>query len=156
MTKFVFVTGGVLSGIGKGVTTASIGKILEFRGHTVDVVKIDPYLNVDPGTLNPIEHGEVFVAEEVYKFIPAKDFEFKICELDQDFGHYERFLNKNIHPRNNITSGQIYLTVILQERYGAYLGKTIQIIPHITETIQKRLLEIAEASKPDVLLVEVG
>jgi CTP synthase len=156
MTKFVFVTGGVLSGIGKGVTTASIGKILEFRGHSVDVVKIDPYLNVDPGTLNPVEHGEVFVAEEVYKFIPAKDFEFKICELDQDFGHYERFLNKNIHPRNNITSGQIYLSVILQERYGAYLGKTIQIIPHITETIQKRLIEIAEASKPDVLLVEVG
>ena len=156
MTKYIFVTGGVLSGLGKGVVTASIGKLFQFRGYKVDVIKIDPYLNVDPGTLNPIEHGEVFVCEYVWNFTPVKGYEFRIAEIDQDFGTYERFLDINMHPANNITSGQIYLSVILKERKGEYLGRTIQVIPHITDEIKRRIREVARRSKPDILLVEVG
>lgn len=156
MTKYVFITGGVLSGIGKGVVAASIAKLFQFRGYKVDMIKIDPYLNVDPGTLNPIEHGEVFVCEESWKFKPAENFEFTIAEIDQDFGTYERFLDINMHPSNNITSGQVYLSVILKERYGEYLGKTIQVIPHITEEVKRRIRSVAERTKPDVLIVEVG
>ncbi|RLE69574.1 MAG: CTP synthase [Thermoprotei archaeon] len=155
-TRFVFVTGGVLSGIGKGVVSASIAKLFQFRGYSVDMVKIDPYLNVDPGTLNPIEHGEVFVCEHVWKFEPARGFSFNIAEVDQDFGTYERFLDVNMHPSNNITSGQVFLSVILRERLGEYLGKTIQVIPHITDEVKRRLLSVAARGKPDVLVVEVG
>jgi len=155
-TRFVFVTGGVLSGLGKGVVTASIGKILQFRGYRVDAVKIDPYLNVDPGTLNPIEHGEVFVCEDIWEFEPAPGYRFRIAEIDQDFGTYERFLDMNMHPSNNITSGQVYLSVILRERVGEYLGKTIQVIPHITGEIKERIKRAARRLNPDVLLVELG
>lgn len=155
-TRFVFVTGGVLSGIGKGVVSASIAKLFQFRGYKVDVMKIDPYLNVDPGTLNPIEHGEVFVCEDVWIFEPAPGYSFPIAELDQDFGTYERFLGVNMHPSNNITSGQVYLTVILRERIGEYLGKTIQVIPHVTNEIKRRIHLAAKRSSPDVMVVEVG
>jgi len=155
-TRYVFITGGVVSGLGKGVVTASIGKLFQFRGYSVDAIKIDPYLNVDPGTLNPIEHGEVFVCEKVWDFEPAPGYIFHIAEIDQDFGTYERFLDKEMHPSNNITSGQIYLSVILRERIGRYLGKTIQVIPHITDEIKRRIRGVAERNKPDILLVEVG
>ncbi len=150
------VTGGVMSGIGKGVTTASIGKLFQFRNYDVEVIKIDPYLNVDPGTLNPVEHGEVYITEEVWEFRPVKGFKLTISEIDQDFGTYERFLGKFISPEQNITSGQIYLTVILQERRGEFLGRTIQIIPHITDEIKRRIRGVAEKKKPDILLIEVG
>ena len=158
MTKFVFVTGGVMSGIGKGVTTASIAKLLQFRGYKIDVVKIDPYLNIDPGTLNPQEHGECFVTEEVWEYIPVDCYHdtFKIAEIDQDFGTYERFIGKNIHPSHNITSGQVYIEIILKERHGEFLGKTVQIIPHATDAIKNRLITIAKNEELDVLLVECG
>ncbi|MGM0469488.1 MAG: CTP synthase, partial [Promethearchaeati archaeon] len=157
--KFIFVTGGVMSGIGKGVVTASLGKILQFRGFNISVVKIDPYLNVDPGTLNPIEHGECFITEEVWDFEPVPDSDervYKISEIDQDFGTYERFLGITIHPSNNITSGQIYLSTILRERKGKFLGRTVQLIPHVTKMIKDRLFEIAAKDDLDVLLVECG
>jgi CTP synthase len=157
--KFVFITGGVMSGIGKGVVTASLGKILQFRGFNISVVKIDPYLNVDPGTLNPIEHGECFITEKVWDFrpVPGSDERvYKISEIDQDFGSYERFLGIDIHPSHNITSGQIFLSTILGERKGKYLGRTVQLIPHVTDIIKNRLKEIAEKEKLDVLLIECG
>ena len=156
-TRFVFVTGGVLSGIGKGVTTASIAKIFQFRGYTIRIVKIDPYLNIDPGTLNPIEHGEVFVTDQTWTFKPVDDFTFKISEIDQDFGTYERFTGTEVHPFQNITSGQIYISVILGERKGDFLGRTVQIIPHVTERIKSRILAVVNQEPiPDVLLVEIG
>jgi CTP synthase len=156
-TRFVFVTGGVVSGIGKGVTTASIAKILQFRGYRIQIIKIDPYLNVDPGTLNPVEHGEVFVTDKTWVFRPVEGFEFKITEIDQDFGTYERFTDMDIHPSHNITSGQIYVSVILGERKGSFLGHTVQIIPHVTDCIKNRIWDVAnEEPEPDVLLVEVG
>ncbi len=148
-----------MSGIGKGVTTASIGKILQFRGFNVSVVKIDPYLNVDPGTLNPIEHGECFITEQVWDFKPVPESDeriYKISEIDQDFGTYERFLGIEIHPSHNITSGQIYLSTILSERKGKFLGRTVQIIPHVTNIIKERLFKIAEVEDLDVLLIECG
>ena len=157
MPKFIFVTGGVLSGIGKGHTTASIAKLLQFRGYEIDLVKIDPYLNVDPGTLNPIEHGEPFITDQIFEFSPAPSFEYRSAEVDQDFGTYERFIGRAIHPRNNITSGQVYLCVILQERLGTFLGKTVQIIPHITNEIKRRLRDVGAAVKGlDVVMVEIG
>ncbi len=156
MTKFIFVTGGVLSGIGKGAAAAAIGKSFQFRDLDVDMIKIDPYLNVDPGTLNPIEHGEVFVTDDVWEFNPSEDSSFTIAEIDQDFGTYERFLDKTMHPRNNITSGQVYLSVLLQERAGGYLGRTVQIIPHITDEIKKRIRAVAERNSPDILISEIG
>ncbi len=155
--RFVFVTGGVLSGIGKGATTASIARLFQFRGYTIRIVKIDPYLNIDPGTLNPIEHGEVFVTEETWVFRPVEDFEFPISEIDLDFGTYERFTGMDVHPSQNITSGQIYTSVILGERRGSFLGRTVQIIPHVTDEIKRRIWENAEKEPvPDVLLVEIG
>lgn len=157
--KFVFLVGGVMSGIGKGIATASLGKILQFRGFNVSVVKIDPYLNVDPGTLNPIEHGECFVCSDVWDFKPvpdSDDYVYKISEIDQDFGSYERFLGITIHPSHNITSGQIYLSTILSERKGKFLGRTVQIIPHVINNIKERLLSIANSEDIDVLLVECG
>ncbi len=157
--KFVFVTGGVMSGIGKGVVTASLGKILQFRGFNISVVKIDPYLNVDPGTLNPIEHGECFITERVWDFKPVLESDeriYKISEIDQDFGTYEKFLGIEIHPSHNITSGQVYLSTILSERKGKFLGRTVQIIPHCTNMIKERLITIAKNEDLDVLLVECG
>lgn len=157
--KFVFVTGGVMSGIGKGVATASIGKVLQFRGFKVSVVKIDPYLNVDPGTLNPIEHGECFITEDIWDFQPVLESDersYRISEIDQDFGTYSRILGIEMHPSHNITSGQIYLSTILSERKGRFLGKTVQIIPHVTDIIKERLMEIAESEELDVLLIECG
>jgi CTP synthase len=156
-TRLVFITGGVLSGIGKGVTTASIAKLFQFRGYSIRIIKIDPYLNIDPGTLNPIEHGEVFVTDQTWIFQPVPDFMFKICEIDQDFGTYERFTGMNVHPSQNITSGQIYISVILGERKGSFLGRTVQIIPHVTDRIKNRILEVIKKDPtPDVLLVEIG
>ena len=156
MTKYVFVTGGVLSGLGKGVATASIAKLFQFRGYAIGVVKIDPYLNVDPGTLNPYEHGEVFVCEKPWDFEPAEGYKFRIAEVDQDFGTYERFLDVEMSPANNITSGQVYLAVVLRERVGEYLGRTIQVIPHVTDEIKRRIREAAKRSGAEILLVEVG
>ncbi|MBS7248896.1 MAG: CTP synthase [Candidatus Bathyarchaeia archaeon] len=141
--KYIFVTGGVLSSVGKGVVTASIGKMLQVRGYTVTVIKIDPYLNVDCGTMNPYQHGEIFVTEDG-------------GEIDLDMGHYERFLDINLSKDQNITTGQIYLTVIERERRGEYLGKCVQIIPHITDEIKRRIYLVADRSSVDVLLVEVG
>lgn len=163
-TKYIFVTGGVLSGIGKGVTTSSIAKLLQFRDFNVSIMKIDPYLNIDPGTLNPVEHGECFITEDVWTFDPLKDDEnspkimnpVKIAELDQDFGTYERFLGKNIDPSHNITSGQIYFSVVYKERAGKFSGKTVQLIPHCTDEVINRLVETAEKEKLDVLLIECG
>lgn len=141
MPKLVFITGGVMSSVGKGVITASIGRILRARGLSVNAVKIDPYINVDAGTMNPYAHGEVFVT-------------YDGGETDLDLGHYERFLDVELSKRNNITSGQIYLSVIEKERRGDYLGQTVQLIPHVTDEIKKRILEAANGF--DVTLVEIG
>jgi CTP synthase len=141
--KYVVVTGGVISGLGKGIVTASLGKILQSRGIKVTAIKIDPYLNVDAGTMNPFEHGEIFVTEDG-------------GEIDQDMGHYERFLNMNLTKEHNITTGQIYKQVIEAERRGEYLGKTVQIIPHITDAIKERIRKVAKQSDAEVCLVEIG
>jgi CTP synthase len=142
-TNYIFVTGGVISGIGKGITAASIGKILQARGYCVTAVKIDPYLNWDAGTLRPTEHGEVWVTEDA-------------GEIDQDLGHYERFLDINIPKKNNITTGQIYGTVIERERRGEYLGKTVEVIPHITDEIKRRIRDAAKEAQADFAIVEIG
>ncbi|MEK7636452.1 MAG: CTP synthase [Patescibacteria group bacterium] len=143
MAKYIFICGGVMSGIGKGVTTASIGRILQSRGFTVTAAKIDPYLNVDAGTMNPTEHGEVFVTEDG-------------MECDQDIGNYERFLNQNIPRDNYMTSGLVYQTVINRERNLEYGGKCVEIIPHIPEEVISRLERAIKKAKADVILVEVG
>ncbi|GAX86964.1 CTP synthase [Lebetimonas natsushimae] len=141
MAKYIFVTGGVLSSLGKGITSASIATLLQHSGFKVSMVKIDPYLNVDPGTMSPFEHGEVFVTEDG-------------AETDLDIGNYERFLNKNLSKKNNFTTGQVYLSVIEKERRGDYLGKTVQIIPHITDEIKKRIKDVAKET--DIVVVELG
>jgi CTP synthase len=140
-TKYIFVTGGVLSSLGKGITAASIGTLLKHSGFRVGVLKLDPYINVDPGTMSPLEHGEVFVTKDG-------------AETDLDLGHYERFLNNNLTQNNNFTTGQVYKKVIENEREGVYLGKTIQIVPHITNEIKKRV-KLAGETK-DILIVELG
>ncbi|BCZ16891.1 CTP synthetase PyrG [Helicobacter sp. NHP19-003] len=140
-TKFVFITGGVLSSLGKGVASSSLAHLLKMCHFEVDMLKIDPYINIDPGTLSPFEHGEVFVTADG-------------SETDLDIGHYERFLNKDFSKENNFTTGQIYLSVIEQERQGQYLGKTIQVIPHIVEEIKERILKLGQGK--DFLIVEVG
>jgi CTP synthase len=143
MVNYIIVTGGVISGLGKGITTASIGKILENHGYKVTAIKIDPYINFDAGTLRPTEHGEVWVTEDG-------------GEIDQDLGHYERFLDINIPKCNNITTGQVYSAVIEKERSGKYLGKTVQPIPHVTDEIKRRIRAPAEETKFDFVLVEIG
>jgi CTP synthase len=143
MTKFIFITGGVLSSVGKGILTSSVGKMLQARGYSVSIVKIDPYVNVDAGTMNPYMHGEVFVTEDG-------------GETDLDLGHYERFLDINIPKFNNITTGQIYASVIGKERKGDYLGRCVQIIPHITNEIKDRIKSAAKMADTDVLLIEIG
>jgi len=141
MTKYIFVTGGVLSSLGKGITSASIANLLRSSGLDVSMLKIDPYINVDPGTMSPMEHGEVFVTSDG-------------METDLDIGHYERFLNQTLSRKNNITTGQIYLSVIEKERRGDYLGQTIQVVPHITNEIINRIKEIGK--NKDILVVELG
>ncbi|MHA1166609.1 MAG: CTP synthase [Candidatus Hodarchaeales archaeon] len=155
--KIIIVIGGVMSGIGKGAITASIGKLLQWRGLKVVPTKLDPYIQIDPGTLSPVEHGEVFVTEEVWDFNPGTSVMsiLRIAELDQDFGTYERFLDQNTHPSQNITSGQIFLTVINNEREGKYLGKTVQMIPHITDEIKRRILSV-KREDTDIILAEIG
>jgi CTP synthase len=143
MTKYIFVTGGVVSSVGKGIGVASIGRILKSRGLTVSGQKLDPYLNVDPGTMSPYQHGEVFVTWDG-------------CETDLDLGHYERFIDVNLSRSSNVTSGQIYSSVISKERRGDFLGGTIQVVPHVTNEIKQCISTIAEESKADVIVVEVG
>ncbi|MDN6638017.1 MAG: CTP synthase [Yaniella sp.] len=146
-TKFIFVTGGVVSSLGKGLTAASLGQLLISRGLSVTMQKLDPYLNVDPGTMNPFEHGEVFVTEDG-------------AETDLDLGHYERFLDRNLTKNANVTTGKVYSAVIAKERRGEYLGKTVQVIPHITDEIKDRVLAMAEpdadGNAPDVVISEIG
>jgi CTP synthase len=141
--KFVFVTGGVASGLGKGITTASLGRLFTSRGLRVALQKLDPYVNVDPGTMNPFEHGEVFVLDDG-------------AETDLDLGHYERFTDENLHRGSNLTTGAVYSAVIQKERRGDYLGKTVQVIPHITDEIKDRIRSYATAENADLLIVEVG
>ena len=141
--KFVFVTGGVASGLGKGITTASLGQLFTSRGLRVALQKLDPYVNVDPGTMNPFEHGEVFVLDDG-------------AETDLDLGHYERFTDENLHRGSNLTTGAVYSAVIQKERRGDYLGKTVQVIPHITDEIKERIRSYATAENADLLIVEVG
>ncbi len=142
-TKYIFVTGGVVSGVGKGITVASIGRLLKARDIQVSIQKLDPYINVDPGTMSPYQHGEVFVTEDG-------------AETDLDLGHYERFIDENLTRASNITTGQIYSSVIARERRGDYLGGTIQVIPHITNEIKERITRLAKTQSPEVLIVEVG
>ena len=143
MSKFIFVTGGVVSSLGKGIAVASIGRMLKSRGMSVSVLKLDPYLNVDPGTMSPYQHGEVFVTVDG-------------SETDLDLGHYERFIDVELTELSNVTAGQIYSEVIANERAGKYLGGTIQTVPHVTNLIKDRILKLAEKSEADVVVVEVG
>lgn len=142
-TKHIFVTGGVTSSLGKGILSASIGKLLQARGYSVTIQKFDPYINVDPGTLNPYEHGECYVTKDG-------------AETDLDLGHYERFLNINTSQLNNVTTGRVYLSVIEKERRGDYLGKTVQVIPHITDEIKYRFRKITEEEEYDIVITEIG
>ncbi|TDI97798.1 MAG: CTP synthase [Caldithrix sp.] len=143
-TKYIFITGGVVSSLGKGIASASIGLLLKSRGLKVTILKFDPYINVDPGTLSPYQHGEVYVTDDG-------------AETDLDLGHYERFISENMTRRNNSTTGQIYYSVIKKERRGDYLGKTVQVIPHITDEIKRRITEAGDANiEYDIVIVEVG
>jgi CTP synthase len=143
MAKYIFFTGGVVSSLGKGITAASLGRLLKARGLSVSIQKLDPYINVDAGTMNPYQHGEVFVTEDG-------------AETDLDLGHYERFIDENLHRVNNVTTGQVYNAVIEKERRGDYLGATVQVIPHITNEIKAHVRRVAEAGHADVCIVEVG
>jgi CTP synthase len=143
MSKYVFVTGGVTSSLGKGITAASIGRLLKARGLRVSILKLDPYINVDPGTMSPYQHGEVFVTDDG-------------AETDLDLGHYERFIDENLTQLSNVTTGRIYQAVIAKERRGDYLGGTVQVIPHITNEIKERITRVARDGSPDVVIVEVG
>ena len=143
MTKHIFVTGGVVSSLGKGITAASLGHLLKSRGYHVTMQKMDPYLNVDPGTMSPFQHGEVFVTEDGH-------------EGDLDLGHYERFIDENLTRESNFTQGSIYQTLIARERRGDFLGGTVQVIPHVTEAIKERLTRIAEQSNADIVISEIG
>lgn len=141
--KYIFVTGGVVSGLGKGITAASLGRLLKARGLKVTIQKFDPYINVDPGTMSPYQHGEVFVTDDG-------------AETDLDVGHYERFIDENLNMNSNITSGKIYLSVINKERKGEFLGGTVQVIPHITNEIKDRILRVGKTDKTDVVITEIG
>ena len=143
MAKYVFVTGGVVSGLGKGITAASLGRLLKMRGLRVASQKLDPYMNVDPGTMSPFQHGEVFVTDDG-------------AETDLDLGHYERFIDENLTRYSNLTSGKVYWNVLNRERKGEYLGQTVQVIPHITDEIKDFIFKGAESSGADVLITEIG
>ena len=142
-TKYVFVTGGVVSGLGKGITAASLGRLLKARGCRVTIQKFDPYINVDPGTMSPYQHGEVFVTEDG-------------AETDLDLGHYERFIDENLSVNSNVTTGKVYWTVLNKERRGDYLGGTVQVVPHITNEIKQRLYSVAKDGTTDVVITEIG
>ena len=142
MAKYIFVTGGVTSSLGKGIIAASLAKLLQARGFNATIQKFDPYINVDPGTLNPYEHGECYVTEDG-------------AETDLDLGHYERFLNIHTSQANNVTTGRIYQTVINKERAGDFLGKTVQVVPHITDEIKRRMLMLGDQGY-DVVITEIG
>ncbi|MGF1601843.1 MAG: CTP synthase [Thermosynechococcaceae cyanobacterium] len=143
MTKFVFVTGGVVSSIGKGIVASSLGRLLKSRNYSVSILKLDPYINVDPGTMSPFQHGEVFVTDDG-------------AETDLDLGHYERFTDTPMSRLNSVTTGSIYQAVLNKERRGAYDGGTVQVIPHITNEIKERILRVAQQTTPDVLIIEIG
>ena len=143
MAKHVFITGGVVSSLGKGITGASLGRLLKSRGLRVVIQKFDPYLNVDPGTMSPFQHGEVFVTDDG-------------AETDLDLGHYERFVDENLTRESNITSGSVYYNVIRKERRGDYLGGTVQVIPHITNEIKERIARVARNPEVDVVITEIG
>ncbi|MDR2505895.1 MAG: CTP synthase [Oscillospiraceae bacterium] len=143
MTSYIFVTGGVLSGLGKGITAASLGRLLKMRGLKVAAQKLDPYLNIDPGTMNPIQHGEVFVTDDG-------------AETDLDLGHYERFIDEDLNKYSNMTSGKVYWNVLTREREGGYLGKTVQIIPHITDEIKRFIYSVGQEGGADVVITEIG
>ncbi len=143
MTKFIFVTGGVVSGLGKGITAASLGRLLKARGLKVAAQKLDPYINVDPGTMSPFQHGEVFVTEDG-------------AETDLDLGHYERFIDENLNKYSNLTTGKVYWNVLNKERKGEYLGETVQVIPHITNEIKSFIYSVGEKSQADVVITEIG
>ncbi|MEK7508289.1 MAG: CTP synthase, partial [Patescibacteria group bacterium] len=143
MTRYIFVIGGVMSGVGKGTTTASIGKILQSKGFKVTAIKIDPYINVDAGTMNPTEHGEVFVTVDG-------------DETDQDIGNYERFLDVDIPSLNYMTTGRVYQTVIAKERNLEYGGRCVEVVPHVPEEVIRRIKKAAKHAKADIVLVEVG
>ena len=142
-TRFLFVTGGVVSALGKGIASASIGRLLVSRGYRVQLQKFDPYINVDPGTMSPFQHGEVFVTEDG-------------AETDLDLGHYERFTDENASRASNVTAGAVYNSVIRRERRGDYLGGTVQVIPHITDEIKNRILIVAESQSVDFVITEIG
>lgn len=143
MSKFVFITGGVVSGLGKGITAASLGRLLKSRGLKVTIAKLDPYINVDPGTISPLQHGEVFVTEDG-------------AETDLDLGHYERFMDVNLTEMSNVTTGKIYWSILTKERRGDFLGSTVQVIPHVTNEIKERIARVARESEADVAIIEVG
>ena len=142
-TKYIFVTGGVSSSLGKGIIAASLAKLLQAQGYNTTIQKLDPYINVDPGTLNPYEHGECYVTDDG-------------AETDLDLGHYERFLNVPTSQANNITTGRIYQSVISKERKGEYLGKTVQVIPHITDEIKENIKVLESENKYDIIITEIG
>ena len=143
MTKYIFVTGGVVSALGKGITAASLGRLLKSRGLEISIQKFDPYINYDPGTMSPYQHGEVFVTDDG-------------AETDLDLGHYERFIDTNLSQNNNVTTGKIYGSVIRKERRGDYLGATVQVIPHITDEIKDRITRVGRETNADVVLTEIG
>ncbi|MCG8501641.1 MAG: CTP synthase, partial [Firmicutes bacterium] len=141
--KYIFVTGGVVSGLGKGITAASLGRLLKARGQHVTIQKFDPYINVDPGTMSPYQHGEVFVTDDG-------------AETDLDLGHYERFIDENLSQNSNVTTGKVYWSVISKERKGDYLGGTVQVIPHITNEIKERIYRVGKSGDTDIVITEIG
>ena len=141
--KYVFVTGGVVSGLGKGITAASLGRLLKARGYKVTMQKFDPYINIDPGTMNPIQHGEVFVTDDG-------------AETDLDLGHYERFIDENLGKNSNVTTGKVYWSVLQKERRGDYGGGTVQVIPHITNEIKSRFYRNFSTKDTHIAIIEVG
>ena len=143
MTKYIFVTGGVVSGLGKGITAASLGRLLKARGLRVAAQKLDPYINVDPGTMSPYQHGEVFVTEDG-------------AETDLDLGHYERFIDEDLNQFSNLTTGKVYWNVLQKERRGEYLGETIQVIPHVTNEIKNFIYTVGQKTGADVVITEIG
>ena len=143
MAKFIFVTGGVVSSLGKGITAASLGRLLKSRGLKVTIQKFDPYINIDPGTMSPYQHGEVFVTEDG-------------GETDLDLGHYERFIDEDLNKYSNLTTGKVYSNVLEKERHGDYLGKTVQVIPHITNEIKERVFRVGQQDNADFVITEIG
>ena len=143
MSKYIFVTGGVVSGLGKGITAASLGRLLRMRGLKVAAQKLDPYINVDPGTMSPYQHGEVFVTEDG-------------AETDLDLGHYERFIDENLNKYSNLTTGKVYWNVLNKERNGDYLGETVQVIPHVTNEIKSFIYSVGRETEADVVITEIG